>query len=68
MYAHKLTTYEDMPRVKIVYCSVCGHETGLDGPCEGPFIDKEKFENDFRAIFAEHIKVSESLKKVLKCT
>lgn len=65
-YAHKLTTYEDMPRVKIVYCSVCGQEDNLSGPCRGPFVDSKKFDKQFRDIFGkEPIKISKSLRSVL---
>lgn len=67
-YAHKLTTYEDMARVKIVYCSVCGQESNLNGPCEGLFVAAPEFEVQFKEIFDKPVKASKYLEKVLKCT
>lgn len=72
MYAHKLTTYEDAPRVMVVFCSVCGQDSDLAGSCPGAYqmSDSEQidFDNQFRAIFNAPVKVSRELKNKLRCT
>lgn len=65
MYAHKLSTYHDDAYKPVVFCSVCGHEDNLAGPCPGaPTLDMNKF----NSIFSEPIKISKELESLVDKT
>ena len=56
-YAHKLDVYHDPPHKKIVFCTVCGQDTNLAGPCPGEYVmspkEQEIFDKDFQRIFGK---------------
>lgn len=61
-FAHKLKTYRDDAYKNVVFCSICGQDTDLSGPCPG----EPKFEQNFSKIFGtKSVKISNELKKQL---
>jgi hypothetical protein len=55
MYAHKLSTYDDPPHKKVVYCVDCGQDANLAGPCPGKYVptpeQQKAIDKHFREIF-----------------
>lgn len=58
-FAHRLSTYPDDAFKPVVYCTCCGQEKDLAGPCPGEYqlsaretayIDRE-FEKNMKKIF-----------------